>query len=309
MNKKKKRICLHFHIFKNGGTTVEWILKKNFSNDAIFIDTDNREGILPNRVLLNYLKKNSQVKAFSSHQIRFPLPKVSDFHFIPILFIRHPIDRIFSIYHFNKRRTDSNAPGVLKAKALDVNDYIKWNLKITKHRPMKNFQVLFLSDKKINSPVYKSDFNLAVDRMKSCDVIGVVDRFDESLVIAEEFIRKYFTDIDFSYVKQEITPNRNEDLIIRLENEKSKVESDVMDQITKRNNWDLELFSATNKELERRIKETNNFEKKLTDFQNRCKNKNLLSIQPLAVTDRVMYSQKKKKLYINDDQGTKIILN
>jgi len=128
-------------------------------------------------------------------------------------------------------------------------------------------------------------------------------------IIEKDESKIFLTDIDFSYVKQEVTPNRNEDLIIRLENDKSKIESDVMDQITKKNNLDLELFSAANKELERRIKETNNFEKKLTDFQNRCKNKNLLSIQPLAVTDRVMYSQKKKELYINDDQGTKIILN
>ena len=95
---KKKNICLHYHIFKNGGTTIEWILKKNFGKYAISRDTNSPKGILDNQIILDEIKKNERIKAISSHQIRFPLPKHENEIFIPILFIRNPIDRIFSIY-------------------------------------------------------------------------------------------------------------------------------------------------------------------------------------------------------------------
>ena len=294
----KKAVCLHFHIFKNGGTTIEWILKNNFSQNAISIDTDQLKGILSKEIILKYLDDEPSVKSFSSHQIRYPLPEAKNFLFIPLVFFRHPIDRIYSIYNFNRKRSDVNALGVTKAKSLNLNDYIEWNLARKNHRAMKNFQVLFLSDKPVDSMVNHDDFELAVSRMKNCPVIGVVDRFDESLVLGEQILGQYFPELDFSYIKQNVTENRKDNLEERLEEEKTKVEKKVMDEILVENELDLKLYSLANEELNNRIKTIDDFNKKLNNFHDRCNKKNNFSnLLNKFKTKQVIYSAQSNSFY------------
>jgi len=67
----KKPVLIHFHIFKNAGTTLEDIFKKNFLNEAISMDAGKPGRILSWDEIFNYFSNNCPtVKAFSSHQIR-----------------------------------------------------------------------------------------------------------------------------------------------------------------------------------------------------------------------------------------------
>jgi len=271
----KRTICLHFHIFKNAGTTIEWIFKKNFSKNAVSLDTKDPKGTLSNQFILDYLKQNPTVKSISSHQVRFPTPEANDFYFIPILFLRHPLDRAISIYTFNRRRKDANErPGVKKAKSLNLNDYLDWALKRKKFMVIKNFQVLFLSDKSVESSVETSDFTIASKRLEDCQIVGVVDKFDESLVVAEDFLEKYFNKIDLTYKKQNVSYKRSGDFFHKLQNGNLEIDDNVFDEFSQKNNFDLKLYEKTNEELKKRIKKIDNFEKKLSDFQQRCKNIN-----------------------------------
>jgi len=106
MNEIQRTVCMHFHIFKNAGTTIDSIFEDNFNKQAVRLDIEKTDDILPIDVVIDYLKVNLEARSISSHQIRFPLPKNISFNLIPMLFIRHPIDRIFSIYQYNKRRKD-----------------------------------------------------------------------------------------------------------------------------------------------------------------------------------------------------------
>ena len=250
--------------------TIDSILTQNFGKKAISMDTNDPKGILDNQIILDTLKKNEQVKAISSHQIRFPLPKHDNVIFIPILFIRHPIDRAFSIYSFQRRRTDANRPGIKKAKELNLNGYIKCNLEKKKFMPMENFQVIFLSDKPTDTKANDSDYNLALENMVNCKVLGIVDRFDESLVVAEEVLKPYFPDIDMSYLIQNISKDRSGNLEERIEAEAEKVEEDNMNKLVEKNKLDLKLYSKANEELDKRIKDIENFKEKIIEFQKRC---------------------------------------
>jgi len=214
MNNSKNPIIIHFHIFKNAGTTIDLVLQRNFSKDALTMDTGIPEGILSWTKVLDYIKeKHPTTKSFSSHQLKFPLPQSTEFQFLPMVFIRHPIDRIFSMYNFDKRRIslrDINT--VVKAKSTNLAGYIKWNLRLKNHMVMKNFQVLSLSEKPRGSMVDESDLDLVIDRIKNCPVIGVVERMDESLVLAEKTLGKYFDGIDLSFEKQNVSKDRTGDL-------------------------------------------------------------------------------------------------
>ena len=267
--KQTKPVCLHFHIFKNAGTTIEWTLQKNFSKNFISIDTDNPQGIINIEKILDILRKNPRLKAISSHQIRFPIHN-NEFEFIPILMIRHPIDRAISIYQFQRKRTDANRPGIVKAKELDLNGYIKWNLGVKNHMAMKNFQVLFLSDKPASSTADIQDYQIALQRLKECKIIGVVDRFDESLVVAEETLRDHFPKIDLSYVKQNVS-KRNESLEQSLKEGEKQIDKSILEKLLESNMFDLKIYLEANHELDKRIKNTENFELKLTEFKERCK--------------------------------------
>lgn len=270
MEQVQNPVCLHFHIFKNGGSTLEWIFNKNFPKHVLSIDGKSPEDILSIDKILEYLKKHPKTKAISSHQIRFPVPKDSKFHLIPILFIRHPIDRAFSIYSFKKKEND-NSIGTIKARNLNLKDFIKWNLELRGYMVMKNFQTLFLVGKGVRGLPTQEDFQVACDQINSCDVIGVVDRMDESLVVAEEILKNYFRDIDLSYVPQNVSKDRKGDMMNRIESGKQQIGEEIMNSLIEQNQFDMMLYENSNKSLDKRISKIQDFDKKLDEFRNRCR--------------------------------------
>jgi len=305
--KNKNPVFLHYHIFKNGGQTLEWILEKNFSKYAIRIDTEITAGILSNDVLLDCLNKNQKIKSISSHQIRFPVPESTNYHFIPIVFIRHPIDRAVSVYYFDKKRTDLDNKAIRKIKSLDLNEFFKWSLKNKKYKVLKSFQVLYLSKTNVSSDVVDVDLQLAKNRLKQCEILGVVDRFDESLVVAEELLKPNFSDIDLSYIKQNINPNRHDKLSERLDDVKSLVEENVFSLTAKVNELDLDLYATANMELDKRLKKIKNLDAKLEDFRKRCKMAydNTPESNRILRNKRILYSTE-KQIYYNEIEGIKV---
>jgi len=273
MEIEKNPICLHFHIFKNAGTTIDWILQKNFMKHYFALDDTKK----PNRILqwdyvIDFLKKQEYYpKGFSSHQIRFPLPQNSEFEFLPMVFIRNPIDRAFSIYYFKKKQIDDSI-GSVSARSMNLSDFIEWNLSRENYLPMKNFQVFFLSRQDNSSEINLDDLVIAKNRLKDCKIIGVVERLDESLVAVEEILRPYFQKIDLSYIKQNVSLERVGNLAERLEQGRSDIGNTLMDEFIQKNKFDSLLHKFANEELDLRIKNIKGFESKLEDFNNRCKN-------------------------------------
>jgi len=271
MENMQRPIILHFHIFKNAGTTIEWILEKNFPKHAVRIDPENPKRILTIQTVIDYLKKNKGIHAVSSHQIRFPIPQTAEFLFLPIIFIRNPIDRAISVYKFNRRRKDVITPGIKMAKELNLPDYINWNLNHKQNATMKNYQVLFLSHQtNIHQPLDDNDYSIATSNLTNSIVLGLVDRFDESMVVAEESLRNYFENVDFSYIQQETSPHQEQNLDERLKKIQSEIDGNTWNALLEQNEFDLKLYSDINTEFDQRIKKINNFGSKLKTFKNRC---------------------------------------
>ena len=86
-SKEKQSILLHFHIFKNAGSTIEWLLEKNFPKKNLSIDGESPGEIIQMEQINYILEKKTAIKTISSHQIRYPIPKNTRFNFIPILFL------------------------------------------------------------------------------------------------------------------------------------------------------------------------------------------------------------------------------
>jgi hypothetical protein len=268
-----KKVCVHFHIFKNAGSTIDWTLKKNFGSDHITMDDQAKS---PDEIfewdrVMRFLKQYPEVKAFSSHIIRFPLPENDLYDFLPMVFIRHPIDRAFSIYSFKKRDTD-NAIATIVAKTGSFKEFVEWNLSIKKYTVMKNFQVQYLSrDNYDFIPINDNDYKLSLTRIQNCFIIGVVDRIDESLVVAEESLKPFFNKIDLSYMKQNVSQDRKGNLNERLAHTKEILGSSLYAELENHNKFDFRLYESANDELNSRIAQIPNFDTKLDNFKERCK--------------------------------------
>ena len=273
MENQKRPVCLHFHIYKNAGTTFDNILKRNFSDDALLLDTGKPRGILPFDTVFHYFSKHHpNVKSLSSHQIRFPIPQNPDYMLLPIVFIRHPIDRAFSIFSFDKRRNDIPEDiGVEMAKKLSASEYFKWNIGQEDHYIMKNFQVRYLSTKPPRVKAEPQDLKIAIERIRTPTIVGVVDRMDESLLVAEEKIKQFFNEIDFSIVKQNVSKKRKGSLNDRLENARLEIGNNIFIKLESANELDLQLYSQANKILNDELKKVKHIEEKILDFKKRSK--------------------------------------
>lgn len=72
----KRPLLLHYHIFKNAGTTFDWILERNFRQDALkFDDITKPRPTLSTEQMLQFLAIHYNAKSISSHQLRFPFPR------------------------------------------------------------------------------------------------------------------------------------------------------------------------------------------------------------------------------------------
>ena len=265
-----RTICLHFHIFKNAGSTIDWTLRKNFSKNAISIDDINDPGtIIPFTTLLDFIRVNPNTKSISSHQIRYPIPDIGDINFIPILFIRDPIERVFSVYNFKKRINDK-LDGTIKIKKSGFSEFVTWSLD-PNYMVTNNYQVDFLSYSEKKSGISKNDLETAKIILKSCKILGVVERMNESLILAEEILKPYFKNIDLSYIKQNVSTKKDKKISANSYSEKFQIDEKLVDNLFSQNILDCDLHSFANKELDKRLEQVDDLEKKMLKFQERSK--------------------------------------
>lgn len=265
-----KPVILHLHLFKNAGSTVDWVLQKNFGKDAIkFDDQKNPANVYTSDDVLGVINKNPNAKSISSHQMRFPLPKSNGRALISIVFVRHPIDRAFSLYSF-ARRDDRQSEFNKMAKNSTLREFVNSNIENKDLNQMKNPQTRWLAQeiKEFNPPLRLAK---AIENITSSTILGVVDRIDESLVVAEEILKPHFPGIDLSYVAQNVSRDRASLFEERLASGRKEIGEELWFKLTRRNELDMQVYAYANVELYKRINEIKQFEEKLVKLKQRCR--------------------------------------
>lgn len=263
-----RNIIIHYHIFKNAGTTFDWTLEKNFGNKALKFDKyDEPLATMMPHDLLIFLENHVDAISVSSHQLRFPIPCHSNFRFLPIIFFRNPLDRAFSIYSFYKR--DSRKIEIVDiAKRSTFKQFIQYNL--DSNSPyMNNFQTRFITKQDNFSFVDISDMFQAFTILNQLAIFGIVERMDESLVLYELELQKHFP-IDLSYIAQNVSKDRYGSLNERIEYTRTEIGDELFDKLIDCNHLDFQLYEYVNKRLDAMIDEVNDFHSKLIDFKQRC---------------------------------------
>jgi hypothetical protein len=241
-----RKILVHYHLFKNAGTTVDGILDRNFHGEGPYPWST----VSPNEVL-NYALANPALQAISSHQARLPLPQHSSITFLPILFLRHPIDRFASVYEFERRQPeDSMSPSVAIARNGGLAAFANWAVASRSTAVCRNFHVAHLASAQHDmreARATHSDYLQALAHLKSLPFFGLVESCDESLQRLQAFLRPHVGEFNIDFTIENFNPQRKATLDERLAQVENELGPSLYRELLERNALDLLLYTEAQK--------------------------------------------------------------
>ncbi len=232
---------IFYHIFKCGGTTFNWILQENFPDQVIYAESPlSTKKYLRREILKHNLEKlkneNTKICAISSHNICY---SCHDLAKIAFSIIRKPNARNWSAYNFQKENGN-----------LSYEEFLSKN---------SNFQVKVLTKGqkyKTEEIVHEIFYNFQ---------LGILERFDESMVLFEWLFEKIGICLDFSYSNNFNSQNYDKknitDSFDHYEVDQKMKEFFKLDNL---------LYDKANRKLDEELKKLPNLEKRLSDFKMRC---------------------------------------
>lgn len=245
-------VIVHVHIFKNAGTTLDWVFAKNFGND--FHDHRDDESMVDGGrgYLRRYIVEHSKVKAISSHHIYFNPASISipRTRVIPVYIIRHPIERILSVYKF-ERKQKSSAIGPTHAKMLDFNDFVDWRMSSEEASTIVNANSIYCSGHR--GVIGEIEYLLAKNNLTNTPLVAVVDRFTESMEVFKKFLVGIYPCIDLSYTRQNVGQPERKSLEEKILEVEGLLSEDVKQKIYSLNEYDLKLYDFANTLLGNRL--------------------------------------------------------
>ena len=195
-----RHVLVHAHMFKNAGTTFDWSLKRSFGDAFV----DHREDDLMKQGATYFgpwLTDHESCAAVSSHWITPPLPRPAGIDIWLCLLFRDPVERMRSVYQFERQQQGVETPGSIRAKQMTFREYMAWQMEPVPGPVVKNYQTRYCSGDYLGSDL-PAMFERAREVVSATDLIGLVHRYDESMVLFEYRLSKVFPTLDLSYVVQ-----------------------------------------------------------------------------------------------------------
>ena len=201
-NASDRAVVVHCHIFKNAGSTFDWSLKRNFGSD-FFEYRMRRARPLTAEMLARIVAENPGVRAISGHGVALPLAPIPGHVLLPALFIRHPVERAYSVYTFERHQSEDTR-GSLMARKQSFAEYVAWRLTPESPAILRNYQTRYCSGMlgKARLPVTGTQFKSAMDIIARVELLGVVDDYDRCMVLFEQVLARHGLDSDLRYLHQ-----------------------------------------------------------------------------------------------------------
>jgi Sulfotransferase family len=244
----KKVIVAHYHLFKNAGTSVDVILKQNFGSAWSKIEFPKSDQDSNSQLVKEWLvKEQDNISAFSSHTAIFPLPRLDNIVLFPIVFLRHPIIRLWSVYKFERKHQKVLNQSIKLAQEQDFAGYLNYQLDQPHNRSCRNFQTYRFSW--LNSQPNMSELAKAVSGLDLLPIVGLVAEFDLSMKLYHQAIAKYYPSFQLKLVHKNITSRINLSLAEQLGMIRSNLDQNTYQRVLDANQDDLRLYLAAQKKL------------------------------------------------------------
>ena len=243
----QKIIIAHYHLFKNAGTSVDQVLEHNFGAAWQKIEFKKIKKQSNSRLVRDWLLKHQSLSAFSSHTAMFPLPKIADISLIPIVFLRHPIDRLWSVYKFERKHKKILNESIRLAQKYNFAGYLNYLLDQPQNRSCRNFQTYRFSW--LNSNQNLTELERALKGLTQIPIVGIVEKFDLSMKLYQNAIAQHYPSFKFEPVHKNVTSQRNLTLTEKLELIPSELDSATYNRLLDANQDDLQLYKAAKTKL------------------------------------------------------------
>lgn len=117
-----RTVICHYHIYKNAGTSFDAVLRASFGDRHLSFDGPFPFFTIDQEQLDRIIVRKGDAAAFSSHQIQLPVPQSRDYRVLGVVFLRHPILRLASVWRFKRRSAD----GTVTARLAAAHDFAAW---------------------------------------------------------------------------------------------------------------------------------------------------------------------------------------
>ncbi|WP_170132057.1 sulfotransferase family 2 domain-containing protein [Arenicella xantha] len=267
----KKTIIAHAHIFKNAGTTIDWILERNFGS-GFQDDRDDTRMRKEREYIFEVLKAKPKLRALSSHSLRLPVPSSDVWDVHTIVMLRDPMLRVRSVYDFERKQV-ADTPGAQNAKRMNIAEYVAWRLQDDVAPTIRNMQIRYLTSNSMPQRFSPTSEYLeeAISFVEKNPLIGVVELFDESVVLFSEHFSKTEFEIDFSYQKQNVSRARAVSREERLAELESDLGAELYARLMSANELDMQLYEFTKAAVVKRFELVDGADQKLDDLRSACR--------------------------------------
>lgn len=246
-----KFLLLHYHLFKNAGSTVEHILKKNFGTDHYDIHGPEANASVTMADVKKFISLHPDAKSITSHHLRYPVLDFDDYKIIDIVYIRHPIDRLYSMFSYYKKIAWETASPDVISKTFD-----EFLIKMFRFQPYNSINAqtnFWVNPGDYYFPPSEIDLETASFNLRKVKWLGTVDEFDKSLEVASHFLRPIYPRFDKTYKVMNVATNVKENQNINEKINRLRDEfGDVINLAEKFNSLDIDLWKICNQEIDRR---------------------------------------------------------
>jgi hypothetical protein len=233
-----RNIILHYHNFKTAGTSIDFVLETNFGTKWAAWETH-----VEPEALADMLAARRKLLAVSSHWTIIRLPGLPGATFFPIVFLRHPLDRIPSIYHWYRKHPRHRERAAEVARQSDLPGFIEWQLGYD--RQFRNFYTWRLSFWK-NTAEYlaRPELDRALETISELPFIGLIERFEASIGRLEAYLKPGFPEFRAQAVHLNATRRKDENLDQRLREFRKTIGADLYQRLVDANRDDLVLYET-----------------------------------------------------------------
>lgn len=241
-----RTVVIHYHIFKNAGSSVDTALRASFAARHGAIEGPQPWDVVTPERMADFLIAHPELDAVSSHQARLPYPPVKGLKTIPIIFLRHPIDRFGSVYEYEKKQpATTESPSAKIARTSDLRAFAEWAVSSVDAAVVRNYQTSHIAgidqDMRIVSCT-RFHYAIAKLRLKQLPAIGLVDQFDDSMTRFTSLVRQSFPEFSGAYKVENVSQSRSRSVNERIEQLQEAIGETNFKRLVQCNAYDLRLY-------------------------------------------------------------------
>lgn len=243
-----RTIIVHYHIFKNAGSSIDRILQTTFAERWASLEGDTATSLLRPNDLSAFVRDRPEIVAVSSHLLRPPGP--AELNVLPVVLIRHPLDRAFSVYSQLRRNTAGVLRNEVVAQQTSFSQFVLWCMSNQSDGGMviANYQVIHLSPASFrgghiyNATAIKDDLQAAISYLSDGTCFGTVDRFDTAMARLRLAAEAVNLDIPAAIVAENMTVGRPDHLQERLVVAREQLGHGLYERFRRENELDYRLY-------------------------------------------------------------------